>query len=164
MSDDFSLLRERKIGKRRKSDIAPDAVYGNLYVSKLINKLMKGGNKSVVYNRVVLPALALIKERHEEDPCQVLANAITQVRPSVELSRASPKSHYQVPVEIKPDRALSMAIRFIADAARKQAKTEQMYKVLCRVIHDSANNRGAAIEKKNNLHSAAAANTAFKAF
>ena len=164
MLDDFGVLLSRKVGRKTAIKLNPDPVYGNLYVSKLVNKVMRDGKKAIAYNHIVLPALANIKDKHGEDPCQVLADAINNVRPSVELARASARSHYSVPTPIKPARSLSMAFRFLVDAARKQSKTGRVSDVLYRVLYDAANNRGAAVERKNNLHSAAAANNAFKAF
>lgn len=164
MSADFEIIQNRIVGAKRKNPIKPDAVYNNLHVSLLTNMLMKDGNKSVVYNKVVLPALQMIKDRKSEEPCQVLQDALDQARPSVELGRPFSGSHHQVPMNVKPARALSRGMKFIIHAATsikgKKSTAEKLYEVLW----DSANGRGAAVERKEGVHKAAAANNAFKAF
>lgn len=164
MSSDFELIQSRVVGAKRKNPIRPDAVYKNLHVSLLTNMLMKGGNKSVVYNKVVLPALQMIKDQKSEEPCQILQDALDQTRPSVELGRPFARSHHQVPMNVKPARALSRGMKFIIQAAGANKGRKSMAERLYEVLWDSANGRGPAVERKETVHKAAAANNAFKAF
>ena len=164
MSAELLLIKKQKIvGRKRQYLLMPDPVYNSLDVSLLTNVLMKGGNKSVVYQRIVLPALSLIKSKHGEDPCDILSSAFAQARPALELRKLSATSHYQVPCEIKAHRSYSMSVRFIANAARKRSG-KKMCESLYQAIWDAANGRGDAVERKENMRRSAEANTAFKSF
>lgn len=160
--DEFTqqALAVKRIGKKRRYKIEPDPVYSSKLVSILTNQLMPCGNKSTVYKKIVLPALRMIQEVHKEDPCSMLSAALSNARPSVSVCS---KAHYQVPVEIKAHTAFSMSVKFLVAAARTR-KNQQMHKSLCQEIWDAANGRGAAVERKENLHRTAAANNAYRSY
>ncbi len=165
MSDDFAIIQSRVVGRisrKHKTTIKPDPVYKNLHVQYLTNVLMKNGEKSIAYTKVVLPALRMIQENHNEDPCQVLATALMQVRPRVELRKLRAGSHHQVPMEVKPRRALSKSARFIVDAMSNRKSGKRAAVRLYEVLWDSANSRGSAFSRKEEQHKAAEANNAFR--
>jgi ribosomal protein S7 len=165
MSDDFAIIQSRVVGRisrRRKTNIKPDPVYNNLHVQYLTNILMKNGEKSIAYTKVVLPALQMLKDNHNEDPCQILATALMQVRPRVELRKLRVGSHHQVPVEVKPRRALSKSARFIVDAMASRKAGKRAAVRLYEVLWDSANSRGPAFNRKEEQHKSAEANNAFR--
>ena len=151
------MPRRREVPKR---EILPDPVYNSQLVTKFINSLMSEGKKSVA-ERIFYGALRSIEQRTSEDPLKTFKKAIDNVKPSLEVkSRRVGGSNYQVPVEVRPTRRNSLAIRWlISFAAARGEKT--MTDRLAGEILDAASNRGAAIKKKEDTHRMAEANKAF---
>jgi|GEM_PF-2396883 len=157
------VIKGKRIGRKREYTITPDPIYGNIEVARLTNILMKDGKKSVAYNKVILPALKLIKTKYNEDACEILSTAIKNARPTVELRKLSASSHYQVPCAINDNRSYSMALRSIAKVARKKGDKSAAQR-LCEILWNTANERGEVMDYKQNMQRTAEANTAFKSF
>ncbi|MEM1250386.1 MAG: 30S ribosomal protein S7 [Acidobacteriota bacterium] len=151
------MPRRREVPKR---EILPDPLYDSQLVSKFINVVMSDGKKSTA-ERILYDALALIKERGEEDPLGVFKRAIENVKPAVEVkSRRVGGSTYQVPVEVRPNRKLALSMRWVIQAA-KSRNEKTMKQRLAGELMDAAENRGNAIKKKEDTHRMADANKAF---
>jgi small subunit ribosomal protein S7 len=134
--------------------------YGNQRVSMFVNRLMTGGKKSTAL-RVFYGALDLVQERAKKDPVEVFEQALRNVTPTVEVKpRRVGGSTYQVPVEIPGDRALTLAMRWIMDNARKRGG-RNMSEKLAGELMDAANGQGASIKKRDDTHRMAEANRAF---
>lgn len=163
---DLDILRTRRVGRKSsvRTVLKPDPIYKHLGVAMLTNAFMVGGNKSVVYKKVILPAMKIIQEKTGADPTTILESALEQVSPTVELGTSGSSSHNQIPVDIKPLRSLCMGKRFICLSVRsQQAKAgKPTCEILASILIDSANGRGPAFERKEQLHRTAQAQTAFK--
>ncbi len=143
-----------------KREVIPDVRYGNQRVSMFVNRLMTGGKKSTAL-RVFYGALDLVQERAKKDPVEVFEQALRNVTPTVEVKpRRVGGSTYQVPVEIPADRALTLAMRWIMDNARKRGG-RNMSEKLAGELMDAANGQGASIKKRDDTHRMAEANRAF---
>jgi len=143
-----------------KREILPDAKYGDLVVAKLTNYLMKGGKKSAA-EKIVYRAMDIIEEKTKRNPLEIFREALDNVRPSVEVrSRRVGGATYQVPVEVRNERALALSLRWIRDLSRKRGE-KTMYERLAGEILDAANGRGAAVKKREDTHKMADANKAF---
>ena len=144
----------------QKKELLPDARFDNLLVAKFINQIMLGGKKSTA-RRVVYGAFDIIKEQTKQDPADVFERAIKTVGPSVEVR---PKriggATYQVPMEVKDSRRISLAMRWLIGAARAK-KGQSMEKRLSSELISASKNEGEAIKKKINVEKMAAANRAF---
>ena len=151
------MPRRREVPKR---EILPDPKFGNQNVYKFINVIMVSGKKSVA-ERIVYGAFEAIAAKTGKDPVQVFAAAIENVKPVVEVkSRRVGGANYQVPVEVRPPRKQTLAMRWIIGYSR--ARGEQgMIDKLANEILDAANNRGNAVKKKDDTHRMAEANKAF---
>ncbi|HHQ42362.1 MAG TPA: 30S ribosomal protein S7 [Chromatiales bacterium] len=151
------MPRRRVVTQR---PILPDPKYGNETIAKFINMVMMRGKKSLA-EKIVYGALDRIAERTNKDPVEVLEQALDNVRPVVEVkSRRVGGATYQVPVEVRPVRRNSLAMRWIIDAARKRGE-KSMPQRLAGEIMDAAENRGAAVKKREDTHRMAEANKAF---
>jgi len=129
-------------------------------VSKFINGLMKRGKKSLAES-VLYGALDLIEQKTKEDPIKVFERAVENTKPVVEVrSRRVGGSTYQVPVEIRANRRISLAIRWITGFAKKRSEKNMVNKLAGELI-DAANSRGSSIKKKEDTHKMAEANKAF---
>ncbi len=138
----------------------PDPVHGDVLVAKMINAIMRKGKKSVAES-VVYGALELIREKTKEEPVGVLKKAIENVKPMVEVkSRRVGGATYQVPVEIRPERRLSLAIRWVVNYSRERAEKTMVQRLSTELL-DAYNNRGTTIKKKEDTHKMAEANKAF---
>lgn len=147
---------------KKKHDIKPDSVYGSLHVTKLINYVMERGKKDTA-RKIVYAALEHIKN-NGADPVVVFDTAIKNVGPLMEVrSRRVGGANYQVPREVRPERRLALALRWIVDAA-KSGKGNEMYKRLADEITKAANEEGEAVKKRENTHKMAEANKAFAHF
>jgi len=143
-----------------KREILPDPKYGDLVVSKFTNNLMLDGKKSVA-EKIVYGAFDLMAERGAADPLKTFHEAIDNVKPAVEVrSRRVGGATYQVPVEVRSDRRQALAIRWIVDLSRKRSENT-MTERLSGELMDAANNRGAAVKKREDTHKMAEANKAF---
>ena len=151
------MPRRRAAEKR---DVLPDAKFGDAVVAKFINSLMLQGKKSVA-ERIVYGAFDAIARRSSQDPVRVFHEALDNVKPTVEVrSRRVGGATYQVPVEVRPNRRQAVAIRWLIDAARRRHENT-MADRLCAELRDAAENRGAAVKKREDTHRMAEANKAF---
>ena len=143
-----------------KREILPDPLYKSQLVSKFVSVLMRDGKKSTA-ERLLYKALETIRERTEDDPMKVFKKAIENVKPAVEVkSRRVGGSTYQVPIEVRPNRRLALSLRWLLKSAAKRGeKTMDMR--LAGEFMDAAENRGAAMKKKDDTHRMAEANKAF---
>ena len=144
----------------RKREIPPDSVYGSVLVSKFINKIMLEGKKSVAES-IFYGAMDIIKEKAVEDPLKVFQKALENVKPVLEVkSRRVGGATYQVPIEVRPERRLSLAFRWIIEYSRGRSEKTMMEALAAEVL-DAANNRGSSIKKREDTHKMAEANKAF---
>ncbi|MFZ0430779.1 MAG: 30S ribosomal protein S7 [Acidobacteriota bacterium] len=151
------MPRRREVPKR---EILPDAVYDNELVSRLINKLMWGGKKTVA-THIFYDAMKIIEERTGEDPLKVFKQAVENARPFMETkSRRVGGSTYQVPVEVSPRRRTALGLRWIVFSTRSRGE-KTMAERLANELIDAANNRGGAVKKREDVHRMADANRAF---
>ena len=143
-----------------KRDVLPDPVYHSKTVTKFINKVMLSGKKSVA-QRVVYDAFDTIREKTGQDPLEVFETALCNVMPVLEVkARRVGGANYQVPVEVRADRRMTLGIRWLVGYARLRGE-KTMDARLSAELMDAANNTGAAIKKKEDTHKMAEANKAF---
>ena len=141
-------------------EILPDAKYHNVIIAKLINKVMKYGKKSKA-EAIVYDALDIIGEQMSETPVTVLEQAVNNVTPLLEVKpRRVGGATYQVPVEVWPERGLSLAIRWLVRSARVR-EDKSMAKKLAAELSDASRKQGATIKKREDTHRMAEANRAF---
>ncbi len=151
------MPRRRVVAKR---EILPDPKYGNQLLAKFINMVMVSGKKSVA-ERILYGALDKVAERSDEEPLEVLEKAMENVRPTVEVkSRRVGGATYQVPIEVRPNRRNSLAMRWLIDAARKRSEKSMAFR-LAGELMDAAASRGSAVKKREDTHRMAEANKAF---
>ena len=144
----------------QKRKIEPDPVFRSVLVSQVINKVLWKGKKDVARG-IVYDALEVVQNRSKQDPVTILKKAIDNVRPQVEVrSRRVGGAAYQVPVEVPARRALSLAIRWLVSFARRR-REHSMAERLAFEILDAANNTGAAVKRKEDIHKMAESNKAF---
>ena len=147
-------------GSVPKRDVLPDPVYNSKTVTKFINKVMLSGKKSVA-QRVVYDAFDIIKDKSGKDPIEVFETALKNVMPVLEVrARRVGGANYQVPVEVRPDRRMTLGIRWLVNYARLRSE-KTMDARLSGELLDAANNTGASIKKKEDTHKMAEANKAF---
>ena len=147
-------------GEVRRREILPDPKFHDRMVAKFINSMMNQGKKSTA-EHILYDALDLVGERTKEDALVVFKRALDNVKPVVEVrSRRVGGATYQVPVEVRPTRRMSLAMRWLVINARSRAE-KSMAERLAAELADAANNRGAAIKKKEDTHRMAEANKAF---
>ena len=143
-----------------KREILPDAKYGDRILSKFMNNLMLDGKKAVAEG-IVYSAFETVEAKAKTDPVQLFHDALTNVAPQVEVrSRRVGGATYQVPVEVRPERAQALAIRWLIGAARGRPETTMSAR-LSGELMDAANNRGNAVKKREDTHRMADANRAF---
>jgi small subunit ribosomal protein S7 len=147
-------------GTVERRETAPDPVYGNQLVQKLVNCVMFEGKKSVAQN-IVYDAFELIKQRANDDPLKVFKKAVDNVKPALEVkSRRVGGANYQVPVEVNRNRQTSLSLRWIIGYARERGEKSMVERLAAELL-DAANNRGGAIKKRDDTHRMAEANKAF---
>ena len=152
------MPRRREVAKRR---ILPDPKFQDRLLAKFINDMMRRGEKSVA-ERVAYKALDLVQQRTNDDPLKVFKKALDNVKPSLEVkSRRVGGSNYQVPVEVNPNRRLSLSIRWLVGFARSRGDGKTMQEKLANELLDAANLRGGAVKKREDTHRMAEANKAF---
>ena len=143
--------------------LKPDPKFGSRLCSKVINKVMLHGKKSTA-QRILYDALALVCEKVQADPVEIVQKAIDNASPRIEVrSRRVGGATYQVPREVQKRRSQSLGIRWIVDAARSK-RGKPMARRLAEEIFDAFNNQGAAVTKKENVHKMAEANRAYSHF
>jgi small subunit ribosomal protein S7 len=147
-----------------KRDIPPDPKYGSVLVAKFINNLMWDGKKSVA-RRIFYEALERLREKSGgEDPLRIFEAAVEKVKPLLETrSRRIGGANYQVPVEVRPERQVSLAIKWIIRAARERSE-RTMVERLAGELWDAYNEKGGAIKKRDDTHRMAESNRVFAHF
>ncbi|MBI2986891.1 MAG: 30S ribosomal protein S7 [Deltaproteobacteria bacterium] len=147
-------------GEVKKREILPDPKYGDKLVAKFVNTIMNQGKKSVAES-IFYRSLDIVAAKAKEDALAVFKRALDNTRPVVEVrSRRVGGATYQVPVEVRPQRRLSLGMRWLIQSARIRGE-KSMEEKLAGELVDAANNRGGAIKKKEDTHRMAEANRAF---
>ncbi|MEA2023347.1 MAG: 30S ribosomal protein S7 [Actinomycetota bacterium] len=140
--------------------LEPDPVYRSVLVTQVVNKVLWRGKKGAA-RRIVYGAMDIVEQRTGSDPLTVLKRAIDNIRPSVEVrSRRVGGSSYQVPVEVRPRRGQTLAVRWLVEFARKR-REPTMAARLANEILDAANRTGAAVKRREDVHKMAESNKAF---
>jgi small subunit ribosomal protein S7 len=151
------MSRRRRPEKR---EILPDPKFGDLVLSKFMNSVMLDGKKSVAEG-IVYGALDAAEAKAKKDPMQIFHDALNNIKPGIEVrSRRVGGATYQVPVEVRPERAQALAIRWLISAARSRSENTMSAR-LSGELMDAANNRGNAVKKREDTHRMAEANRAF---
>ncbi len=151
------MPRRREIQRR---EVLPDPKFHSEMLGRFMNMLMECGKKAVAES-IVYGALDQVQERSKTEPMELLEKALDNVRPVVEVkSRRVGGATYQVPVEVRAVRRTALAMRWIIDAARKRNDKSMMRKLASEIL-DAAENRGAAVKKREDTHRMADANKAF---
>ena len=151
------MARRRAAEKR---EVLPDAKYGDPVLTKFMNAVMLDGKKSVA-ERIVYGAMDKMQARTARDPVEMFHAALDNVKPTLEVrSRRVGGATYQVPVEVRPSRRLTLAIRWIIDIARKRSEKSMVDRLAAELV-DAANGRGAAFKKREDTLRMAEANRAF---
>jgi small subunit ribosomal protein S7 len=151
------MPRRREVPKRR---IIPDPKYKDKLISKFTNTIMLSGKKAVAEG-ILYGALDVIQERFKEDPLEVFRKALDNVKPKLEVkSRRVGGATYQVPVEVRPERRVALAMRWLVTYSRDRGE-KTMRERLAGELRDAAEGRGNAVKKKDDTHKMAEANKAF---
>ncbi|MCK9229934.1 MAG: 30S ribosomal protein S7 [Syntrophales bacterium] len=151
------MPRRRDVAKRK---VMPDQKYNNVLIARFINNLLKRGKKSVAES-ILYDSLDLVEERMKESPLSVFERALENVKPVLEVkSKRVGGATYQVPTEVRPDRRIALAIRWIIGNA-KSRPGRSMEEKLAAEFMDAASNRGASVKKREDTHKMAEANKAF---
>src|SRR5919201_2615400 len=147
-------------GPATKRDIAPDPIYQNALVTQLINKVLLNGKKALS-ECIVYKALEIISERTQGDPVITLKRAVENARPLLETrSRRVGCASYQVPVEVRPQRGTTLALRWLVNYSR-QRREHSMAERLVAEITDASNGTGVSVKRREDMHKMAEANKAF---
>ena len=150
-------MRKRRATKR---DVLADPIYNSKVVTKLVNHIMKDGKKGTA-EKIIYNAFDIVKEKTGEEAMVVFEKAMNNIKPALEVkSRRVGGANYQVPVEVKPDRAQALAFRWLAQYARLR-NGHSMAENLANEIIDASNGTGASVKKKEDTHKMAEANKAF---
>tara|TARA_B100001758_G_C17823709_1_gene310691 strand:+ start:28 stop:498 length:471 start_codon:yes stop_codon:yes gene_type:complete len=151
------MSRKKQAPKRI---VYADAKYQSLILTKFINFIMYDGKRSVA-EKIIYSALEKIKEKTKQDPIKIFNDAISNVRPNLEVrSRRVGGATYQVPVEVKSKRSQTLALRWILEASRKR-KNKTMSDKLFNELMDASQNKGSSIKKREDTHKMAESNKAF---
>ncbi|MBU9945131.1 MAG: 30S ribosomal protein S7 [Dermatophilaceae bacterium] len=152
------MPRRREIAKR---EVPPDPVYNSALVTKFVNTVMNQGKRSTA-EHILYRSFDIIRERTGDDPLKVFKKALDNVKPTLEVkSRRVGGSNYQVPIEVNPNRRLSLSIRWLVGYARARGDGKTMQEKLANELMDAANLRGGAVKKREDTHRMAEANKAF---
>lgn len=150
-------MRRRRASER---EVTPDPKYGSVIAAKFINNLMWDGKKSIA-QKIFYQALELIEQKTKQDGMEIFEKAIENVKPKLEVRpRRVGGATYQVPVEVRPKRQLSLAIKWIIKAARQRPE-RRMFERLANELIEASQNQGGAIKIKENTHKMAEANKVF---
>ena len=151
------MPRRREIPKRK---ILPDPKFKDQTIAKFINIIMFDGKKSIA-EKIIYDALDIIKQRGKEDPVGIFNQALEKVSPSVEVkSRRVGGATYQIPIEVRPNRQIALAMRWLVEAARKRNE-KSMTARLAGELMDASDDRGSAVKKREDTLKMAEANKAF---
>ena len=143
-----------------KREVLPDPVYGTVIVTKLINQVMYDGKRGVA-QAVCYDAFNTVAQKTGKEAIEVFNQAIANIMPSLEVkARRVGGATYQVPIEIRPERRQTLALRWLVEFSRKRGE-KTMAERLCAEIIDASNNTGAAVKRKEEMHRMAEANKAF---
>ena len=143
-----------------KRPLVDDPVYGSKLVSQLVNRILLDGKKSIA-EAIVYGALETVAEKTDQDPVVVLKRALDNIRPALEVRfRRVGGATYQVPVEVRPSRATTLALRWLVDFSRKR-REKTMTERLANEIMDASNGLGAAVKRREDMHKMAESNRAF---
>ena len=146
-----------------KTIILPDPKYGDMVLAKFINIIMRSGKKSIA-ERIVYGALNEINNKGSKEPLDVFNKALENIRPIVEVkSRRVGGATYQIPVEVKTARSMTLAMRWIVDAAKNRGEKDMGSRLAAELL-DASENRGTAIKKREDTHRMAESNKAFSHF
>lgn len=141
-------------------EVLPDPVYGTTVVTKLINQIMQDGKRGIA-QKVCYEAFQMIQEKLTKDPVEVFQAGINNILPSLEVkARRVGGATYQVPIEIRPERRQTLALRWLVEFSRKRGE-RTMAERLAAELMDAANNAGNAVKRKEEMHRMAEANKAF---
>jgi small subunit ribosomal protein S7 len=147
-------------GPAPRRELAPDPMYRSVLVTQFVNKILQRGKRSLA-ERIVYDALAEVESRTGSEPVSTLKKAVDNVRPQLEVrSRRVGGATYQVPVEVRPRRANTLAVRWLVGFAR-QRRERTMAERLANEIMDAANGVGASVKRREDLHKMAESNKAF---
>ena len=147
-------------GPAPRRELAPDPIYGSVLVTQLVNKVLQRGKRSTA-EKIVYDALSTIESRTGDEPLATLKRAVDNIKPQLEVrSRRVGGATYQVPVEVKPRRANTLAVRWIVGFSRER-RERSMADRLANEILDAANGVGASAKRKEDLHKMAESNRAF---
>ena len=147
-------------GPAPRRPLVDDPVYGSKVVTQLVNRVLLDGKKTVA-ERIVYGALETVRERTEQEPVSVLKRALENIRPALEVrSRRVGGATYQVPVEVRPALATTLALRWLVDFSR-QRREKTMTERLANEILDASNGLGAAVKRREDMHKMAESNRAF---
>ena len=150
-------------GNVPKREILPDPMYNSVLVTKLINGVMFDGKKGVA-QKVVYDAFDIIKDKTGKEPLDAFTEAMNNIMPSLEVkARRVGGATYQVPIEVRPARRQTLALRWLVDYSRKRGE-KTMKERLAGEIMDACNNTGSAVKKREDMHKNAEANKAFAHF
>ncbi|MEE1229382.1 MAG: 30S ribosomal protein S7 [Lachnospiraceae bacterium] len=151
------MPRKGHIAKR---DVLPDPIYNNKVVTKLINNIMLDGKKGVA-QKIVYGAFERVAETTGKDAMEVFEEAMNNIMPALEVkSRRIGGATYQVPIDVRPERRQTLALRWMTEFSRKRSERTQEER-LANEIMDAANNSGASVKRKEEMHRMAEANKAF---
>jgi small subunit ribosomal protein S7 len=151
------MARRRRADKR---EVLPDAKYGDVVVAKFMNSVMSRGKKSAA-ETIVYGSFDMIEKKTKKNPVEIFHNALDNVKPAIEVrSRRVGDATYQVPVEVRPERSQALALRWLITAARGRAERTMAQRLSVELM-DAAENRGAAVKKREDTHKMAEANRAF---
>jgi small subunit ribosomal protein S7 len=147
-------------GPATRRELAPDPVYRSVLVTQFVNKILSRGKRTLA-ERIVYTALEQVQEKSGGDPVAALKRAVENTRPEVEVkSRRVGGATYQVPVEVRPRRATTLAIRWLTTCSR-QRREKTMAERLANEILDASNNIGASVKRREDMHKMAESNRAF---
>ena len=147
-------------GPAVRRELMPDPVYHSVLVTQVVNRVLSRGKRTLA-ERIVYTALADVEEKMGTDPVAVLKKAVENVRPELEVrSRRVGGATYQVPVEVRPERSVTLALRWLVSFS-KQRREKTMVERLANEILDASNGLGAAVKRREDTHKMAEANRAF---
>lgn len=151
------------MSRKRKADVRevlPDPKFQDVVISKFVNTLMIGGKKSVA-EKIFYGALDVVQEKTGEEPLKVFKKALSNIKPAVEVkSRRIGGATYQIPVEVRPARRQSLALRWLRDYASERSGKTMIQKLADEII-DASQNRGGSVKKREDVYKMAEANKAF---
>jgi small subunit ribosomal protein S7 len=151
------MPRRRVVAKR---EVLPDPKFKSTTLAKFINHLMVSGKKSVAES-IVYGALDIVKQKSKKDPIETFTKALETISPTVEVkSRRVGGATYQVPVEVRPERRMTLSMRWLVDSARSRNEKSMMLKLAAELL-EASEGKGAAVKKREDVHRMAEANKAF---